>query len=228
VATRGSCGYYSAKGRIAWPLGRLTTRRNRRLAAGDVVTAAQLELMFGTGSHPITGEPLGVAYKVYDNSGVDGFHVEVACRIESLAKESGRPGRLQPSPAVLARIRSEAARERFISEHDREPANARELSDALRRYSRPRQTAVAGYDRTFSPVKSVSALWAVAPRPMAEAIEAAHDAAGRDALAFIERECCSPARATTAPGRSRPWDSRRPRSFTATPAPADPTCTLGL
>jgi conjugative relaxase-like TrwC/TraI family protein len=37
-------------------------------------------------------------------------------------------------------------------------------------------------------VKSVSALWAVAPREMAEAIEAAHDAAVRDALAFIERE----------------------------------------
>lgn len=37
-------------------------------------------------------------------------------------------------------------------------------------------------------MKSVSALWAVAPRPVAEAIEAAHDAAGRDALAFIERE----------------------------------------
>ncbi len=47
---------------------------------------------------------------------------------------------------------------------------------------------MAGYDLTFSPVKSVSALWAVAPREVAEAIEAAHDAAVRDALAFIERE----------------------------------------
>ena len=80
------------------------------------------------------------------------------------------------------------ARERFVAEQGREPASARELSDALARYSRPRQTAVAGYDLTFSPVKSVSALWAVAPREVAEAIEAAHDAAVRDALAFIERE----------------------------------------
>ncbi|MCY7399432.1 MAG: relaxase domain-containing protein [Nocardioides sp.] len=85
-------------------------------------------------------------------------------------------------------MRGEVAREWFVAEQDREPANAWELSDALRRYSRPRQTAVAGYDLTFSPVKSVSALWAVATREVAEAIEAAHDAAVRDALSFIERE----------------------------------------
>ena len=37
-------------------------------------------------------------------------------------------------------------------------------------------------------MKSVSALWAVAPAEVARAIEEAHDAAVRDALAFIERE----------------------------------------
>jgi conjugative relaxase-like TrwC/TraI family protein len=89
---------------------------------------------------------------------------------------------------VLARVRSEVARARFVTEHGREPATARELSDALARYSRPRQMAVAGYDLTFSPVKSVSALWAVAPADVARAIEEAHDAAVGDALAFIERE----------------------------------------
>jgi conjugative relaxase-like TrwC/TraI family protein len=46
---------------------------------------------------------------------------------------------------------------------------------------------VAGYDLTFGPVKSVSALWAVAS-PGAEAIEGAREAAVRHALAFIERE----------------------------------------
>ena len=37
-------------------------------------------------------------------------------------------------------------------------------------------------------MKSVSALWAVAPREVAQLILAAHDAAVGDALAFIERE----------------------------------------
>ena len=118
------------------------------LEVGDEVTADQMKHLFGTGSHPITGAPLGAAYKVYDNSGIDGFNAEVARRVAS-----GPTG--QPPYDVLARVRSEVARERFVEENDREPANARELSDALRRFSRPRQTAVAGYDLTFSPVKSV-------------------------------------------------------------------------
>jgi conjugative relaxase-like TrwC/TraI family protein len=46
---------------------------------------------------------------------------------------------------------------------------------------------VAGYDLTFSPVKSVSTLWAVAPPEVAAVIEHAHQAAVQDALAFIEK-----------------------------------------
>jgi conjugative relaxase-like TrwC/TraI family protein len=46
---------------------------------------------------------------------------------------------------------------------------------------------VAGYDLTFSPVKSVSTLWAVADPAVAAVIERAHQAAVKDALAFIEK-----------------------------------------
>ncbi|MEI2672385.1 MAG: MobF family relaxase [Marmoricola sp.] len=151
------------------------------LGVGDVVTAEQMKHLFGTGSHPLTGEPLGAAYKVYDNTGVDGFNAEVARRVRT-------KGGARPPYDVLARVRSKVARERFVAAHEREPRNARELSDALARYSRPRQTAVAGFDLTFSPVKSISALWAVAPPEVAAVIEAAHDAAVRDALNFIERQ----------------------------------------
>ncbi len=178
--------YYSAKGESPghWVGSGLVGLDG--MDAGDVVTTEQMKHLFATGSHPLTGEPLGAAYKVYDNSGVDGFNAEVARRVVSTS--STDEGGARPPFDVLARVRSEVARERFVEEQGREPSNARELSDALRRYSRPRQTAVAGYDLAFSPVKSVSTLWAVAPRQVAEAIAAAHDAAVRDALAFIERE----------------------------------------
>jgi conjugative relaxase-like TrwC/TraI family protein len=173
--------YYSAKGESPgrWVGSGLVGIDG--LEAGDAVSAEQMKELFGTGSHPLTGEPLGAAFKVYDNSGVDGFNAEVARRIRAT-------GESRPPFDVLARVRSEVARARFVTEHGREPATARELSDALARYSRPRQMAVAGYDLTFSPVKSVSALWAVAPADVARAIEEAHDAAVGDALAFIERE----------------------------------------
>lgn len=173
--------YYSAKGESPgrWVGSGLVGIDG--LEAGDVVTAVQMKHLFGTGSHPITGQPLGAAYKVYDNTGVDGFNAEVAPRVRATSGS-------RPPYDVLARVRSEVARERFVAEHGREPKNARELSDALARYSRPRQTAVAGFDLTFSPVKSVSALWAVAPAEVARVIEEAHDTAVLDALAFIERE----------------------------------------
>ncbi|MEV4207799.1 MobF family relaxase [Nocardia salmonicida] len=52
--------------------------------------------------------------------------------------------------------------------------------------SRPDRTAVAGFDITFSPVKSVSALWALAPPELSAQIEAAHHRAVHDSLAWIE------------------------------------------
>jgi len=148
--------YYSAKGESPgrWVGSGLVGVDG--LEVGDAVTAEQMKHLFGTGSHPLTGEPLGAAYKVYDNTGVDGFNAEVARRAVSTASttEGGLTGEAtRPPYDVLARVRSEVARERFVAERGRGPASARELSDALARYSRPRQTAVAGYDLTFSPVK---------------------------------------------------------------------------
>jgi conjugative relaxase-like TrwC/TraI family protein len=46
--------------------------------------------------------------------------------------------------------------------------------------------SVAGFDLTFSPVKSVSTLWAVAPPDVARQITMAHNAAVLDALDFLE------------------------------------------
>jgi conjugative relaxase-like TrwC/TraI family protein len=84
-------------------------------------------------------------------------------------------------------VRTEVARERFLAEHGREPIDARELAGQIAKDSRPRTQTVAGYDLTFSPVKSVSTLWAVAEPAVAEVIERAHQAAVQDALAFIEK-----------------------------------------
>jgi len=160
---------------------------------GDVVTAEQMKHLFGTGSHPLTGQPLGSPYRVYGNEGVDGFNVEVQRRGDAVSTSSTTgcgatsSGSRLPDE-LIARIKSDVAREWFVREHDREPASDRELSAALARYSRPRQTAVAGYDLTFSPVKSVSALWAVAPPEAATLIRQAHDAAVADALGYLERE----------------------------------------
>ncbi|MGX5653380.1 MobF family relaxase [Geodermatophilus nigrescens] len=74
----------------------------------------------------------------------------------------------------------------FTDAHGRPPADARELSGFVARASRPAIRAVAGWDLTFSPVKSVSALWALAPRAVAAQVEAAHAAAVADTLGWLE------------------------------------------
>ncbi|MEO5661893.1 MAG: relaxase domain-containing protein [Nocardioides sp.] len=65
--------YYSAKGESPgrWTGSGLSGISG--LDAGDVVSAEQMKHLFGTGSNPVTGVPLGAAYRVYDNSEVDRF-----------------------------------------------------------------------------------------------------------------------------------------------------------
>ena len=94
-----------------------------------------------------------------------------------LANPAGREG---------PRIRTDVARELFAAEHGR-PPRIRELAGAIAKHSRPGPQSVAGYDLTFSPVKSVSTLWAVADPQTARQIERAHQAAVHDALRFLEQ-----------------------------------------
>jgi DNA primase catalytic core len=175
------------------------------LAAGDVVTAEQMQALFGAGLHPLAAERrdslqgpaltekdyqavtgLGVPFKVYAGD-VSAFRLQVAKRVAGLNRAAGLPADW-PVPATdRARVRTQVGREFFRAAHGREPADARELAAEIAKQSRPRTQAVAGYDLTFSPVKSVSALWAIADPHVAAAVERAHRAAVDDALSFLEK-----------------------------------------
>jgi DNA primase catalytic core len=175
------------------------------LNPGDVVTTEQMRALFGAGLHPLAVERqqqlqgpdltvqdyqavtrLGAPFKIYQPD-VSPFRVEVARRIAALNQAAGLPSDWAVPVADRARIRTEVAREFFLAEHGRPTEDARELAATIAKNSRPRTQAVAGYDLTFSPVKSVSALWAVANQSTAAAIERAHRAAIADALRFIEQ-----------------------------------------
>src|SRR5215217_861010 len=174
------------------------------LDVGDPVTAEQMRALFGCGLHPLaetriqqlegpdlTGQDfrdvmrLGAPFKIIDDA--TPFRVEVAKRIAALNAAIGEPVEASVAAADRARIRTQVAREFFVAEHGRAPSDARELATQVAKSSRPRAQTVAGYDLTFSPVKSVSTLWAVADPAVAAAIERAHQAAVTDALAFIEK-----------------------------------------
>jgi len=179
----GLADYYEAKGEApgAWVGSGMAGIEG--LTVGDTVTAEHMFNLFGLGLHPLAddleaqhdvrmdaagrrgdaGERrragwLGRPYAVHRND-ISPLRIEVARRVTEIEKTRGDG----PVPAeARARIRTEAAREFFTSEHGREPVSEQELAGYVAQQMRPKTTAVAGYDLTFSPVKSVSALWAVA------------------------------------------------------------------
>jgi hypothetical protein len=146
------------------------------LEAGDAVTGEQMRVLFGAGMHPLATQRLeqvgdadlteanvqsaarlGVPFKVVDIK-PSRFRVEVAKRIAAFNEQAGQPTDWPVPPAERARIRTEVARELFAAEHGRPPTDAREVAGTIAKLSRPQAQTVAGFDLTFSPVKSVSTL----------------------------------------------------------------------
>lgn len=195
--------YYSEKGEApgVW--------MGRGLAAvpdfpvGDRVTEAQMVALFGEGRHPnadqierdaqLAGKNpqdvdqasrLGAPYRVHEQANM--FHRRSAGAFRDHNTALGLPADTPVPAEERARIRTELASAMFVETYGRPPADARELSGHLARISRQATTAVAGYDLTFSPVKSVSTLWAIAPPEVAAVIEQAHADAVADTLTWLE------------------------------------------
>ena len=197
--------YYSERGEApgVW-LGRGLSELADGPGVGEGVAEAQMIALFGHGRHPNSETVRRQALA----TGVSAVHAAARTRLGSpftargdnrgFTQELGRriarfsTGRDLPASTPVdgetrARLRSRLGVEWFARDHDRAPTGARELSDYVTAASRPGRSSVAGYDLTFSPVKSVSAMWALAPPAMAAQIEAAHEAAVRDVVAWLEK-----------------------------------------
>jgi hypothetical protein len=119
------------------------------LQPGDAMTAEQMWALFGVGMHPLATQRLqqlsddelsdeniraatrlGAPFKVR-SAAPNRFQVEVARRFADLNRSTtmGAGDRRD--------IRAEVAREFFQAEHERPPADARELAAAITKLSRP-------------------------------------------------------------------------------------------
>ncbi|WP_280369358.1 MobF family relaxase [Nocardia wallacei] len=181
------------------------------ISADEQVTEDQMRALFGEGRHPNADQ---IQARVIDTEIAAGAKHKHAVRAADQATRLGNPYRTYSSDNefrnrcadafalhniahgsdeyaaipddVRARIRSEVAAGMFGEQYGRAPLDDRELSGWVARISRPQSAAVAGFDITFSPVKSVSALWAVAPKDAADRIADADDAATDDAIRWLE------------------------------------------
>ncbi|WP_216917638.1 MobF family relaxase [Nocardia noduli] len=178
---------------------------------GAEVTESQVKSLFGAGRHP---DAAAIEETVFHHASAAGATPKQASDAADKASRLGNPFRVyapnydyrkrcanayaehniahgRPADDPLSesdrtRIRTHVAFDMFTDEYQRPPLNARELSGWIAKNSRPPTTAVAGFDITFSPVKSVSALWAVAPLSVSAKVEAAHRAAVADALRWLK------------------------------------------
>ncbi len=171
--------------------------------AGSEVNEDQMKALFGLGWHPnaekimksvgATGAPkaaaveaatLGRPFIINDASTELQRRLAIAFRDHNIS--IGEHWKAPIDDTLRATMKTEIGRTLFVEEFGREPLDSRELTGFIARQSRDQTTSVAGYDLTFTPVKSVSVLWALAPLEVASAIEACHDQAVADALEFLQ------------------------------------------
>jgi len=169
--------YYTAKGETPgrwWGTG----LPGMGLVAGDPVTEEQMKRLFGAGLNPTTGAKLGRAYSVFGTQATP-FETELGTRLQAWQHDHNHV----PVPKqVRHRLRTDLAIEWYTRDHGEPPAGRRELHSYITKAISHPRVAVAGFDTTFSPPKSVSTLWALAGPDLRAAIRAAHDAAVDDAL----------------------------------------------
>ena len=173
------------------------------VADGSQVSEDQMKALFGEGLHPnadritkhLTGFGLGqsgalAAARLGRPFAINNTENQFLTRLRQAYRDYNRTAGADEHASITAdiraRIRTALGREMFTEHYARPPADDRELSGFIARNSRAATTAVAGYDLTFTPVKSVSALWAIAPAPIAAAIEESHHQAVAETLQFLE------------------------------------------
>lgn len=195
--------YYSEKGESPgrwWGSG----LQGADLTPGDEVTEQQMKNLFGQGRHPdaerlesaalnqgaspieaAKAANLGNAFAVYAGNAPE-FVQATARRFIAYNRAHGLHWRTPVPAEVRAQIRTQLANEMFAMGHGRAPLDDRERAGFLALVTRQRTKAVAGFDLTFTPVKSVSTLWALAERDVARQVEAAHHAAVEATLTWLE------------------------------------------
>lgn len=190
--------YYQAKGTPPgrWLGSGLAGLNSETVVSGAVVEADQMSALYGMGMNPDTHEmidagasmdecKLGGKFPTF-TKGSEGqsFPVLDALREaeNALIKRQGKP--------LTDEQRSELAvgigRKFYVEETGYVDAPDRDVIAWVNLQRDQTKQAVAGFDMTFSPVKSVSVLWALADEASANRIAAAHHEAVAEVIGWME------------------------------------------
>lgn len=186
--------YYAAKGTPPgrWRGSGLAGLHSDTAQPGHEITADQMAALYGEGLHPdadamidngvaLKDCKLGRAYGIY--TGGSAMLADLAKQEKSFRDTHGR----RPDEAERSDIATRVGFDHYAAAHHGvSPTSAREVLAWVNSTQDNVKQAVAGFDLTFSPVKSVSVLWALADKDTAGIIAAAHHAAVADALSWVE------------------------------------------
>ena len=193
--------YYTLKG---LPPGQWLGQGAAALGVAGNVTEAQMANLFGKGRHPeyeaihqaksasgmsakaaerAAEKEAKLGRRYYEYNPKDNTLAQaISVRESDFERMRGR----KPNAAERHRIRATAGAVMFREGHGRPPASKEELGKYITAQLRPQQNAVAGYDLTFTPVKSISVLWALGDADTRRLVEDAQQAALNDSIEYLE------------------------------------------
>ena len=185
--------YYAAKGTPPgrWIGSGLVGLLSESATAGAVVGEVQMAALYGEGLHPDTDQmmaegkslgacKLGRAYPLY--SGDVPVLAAISAAEKSFLATEGR----RPTPDERNQLAESVARPFYRDKFGYEHASGKDVIAWVNRERDQVKQAVAGFDFTFSPVKSVSVLWALSDEQTASNVAALHHEAVAEALRWAE------------------------------------------
>ncbi|HET7475192.1 MAG TPA: MobF family relaxase [Dermatophilaceae bacterium] len=209
--------YYTADGN---PPGRWVGTGRAVMGVDGQVSEAQMWALFGRGVHPdaerlveqamsrgatveqaTASVRLGRAFPRFDQSHRV-WQERVTSAYAQFEQANGRPAEHGPERDL---VRWNVAVQLFTETHGRPPVRDGEVKAFVAAVARAPRQAVAGVDLVFTPVKSVSVLWALGDDRVRREVEAAHEAAWRRAFSYVEEHA---ARTRTGAGGVAQIDTR--------------------
>ena len=189
--------YYHARG---LPPGQWLGAGCTALGVSGNVSKEQMANLMGLGIHPdaerIRAEALAdgkttkqaeaetkLGRKYYDYEAKTG---ELAARITVAESDFKRLNQRDPGASEKHKIRGKEGAKLFRELHGRGPDDNEELAKFVTGQLRPQQSAVAGFDMTMTPVKSISVLWAVGGDDARKMVESAQYEAVKDTVKWLE------------------------------------------
>lgn len=189
--------YYHARG---LPPGQWLGEGCAALGVSGNVAKEQMANLMGMGIHPeaeqIRAEALAMGMtekqadaktllgrKYYSYEAKSG---ELAERIATAETDFKRLNQRDPGSSEKHKIRGKEGARLFRELHKRSPDDNEELAKFVTGQLRPQQSAVAGFDMTMTPVKSISVLWGVGGDDARKMVEGAQFEAVKDTVKWLE------------------------------------------